>query len=97
MDLPVEGDDVEGEPREPVREVFLHHFLERLGDLLSELGREVPGLRWATPGSLHVTLKFLGEVEEPRISPLCDALRRSTEMIAAFDELAENLRTRAAR
>jgi 2'-5' RNA ligase len=48
--------------------------LERLEDLLSELGRAVPDVRWARPGSLHVTLKFLGEVEEPRIPSLCAAL-----------------------
>ncbi|GEO80918.1 RNA 2',3'-cyclic phosphodiesterase [Pararhodospirillum oryzae] len=31
---------------------------------LADLGRGIPGVRWMPPESLHLTLRFLGEVEE---------------------------------
>lgn len=34
------------------------------------------GVRWTAPENLHVTLKFLGEVEEPRLSAVKEALGR---------------------
>jgi len=32
-------------------------------------------VRWVRPENLHLTLKFLGEVEESRLPPLTEALR----------------------
>jgi 2'-5' RNA ligase len=32
------------------------------------------GIKWVSPESFHITLKFLGEVERPRLSALWDAV-----------------------
>lgn len=34
----------------------------------------MPGVKWTSAENLHVTLKFLGEVDDPAIAPLCAAL-----------------------
>ena len=48
--------------------------LDRIGQLTGELGREVPSVRWARRESLHLTLKFLGEVDDGRVPALCERL-----------------------
>ncbi len=57
--------------------VFLpENIRSHLGARLKK-GRSIPRLRWVPPESLHVTLKFLGEVEAggvPRLSPLLAAV-----------------------
>ena len=35
---------------------------------------EVPGLRWTTQDQWHVTLRFLGRVDDALVEPLADAL-----------------------
>ena len=51
--------------------------LEELGPL----GRDV---RWVKPENLHLTLKFLGNVEEERISPVLRALEGAARETPAF-------------
>ena len=46
-----------------------------LRDLMQELRRELPDLRWVRPEGIHITLKFLGEVSEPDAA----VLRRELE------------------
>ena len=36
---------------------------------------EEGGVRWSRLETLHITLKFLGEVDDPAVPGLCDALR----------------------
>lgn len=42
--------------------------------LQQRLARVDAGVRWATPESMHVTLLFLGEVNEREIVPVCRAV-----------------------
>jgi len=39
-----------------------------------DLRRELPGLRWVRPEAIHLTLRFLGEVDETARPPLSAAL-----------------------
>src|SRR5208282_1129398 len=43
---------------------------------LSLLCAGVPGAKWVDPGNYHVTLRFIGEVDEGAASDLDDALAR---------------------
>ena len=38
----------------------------------------LPGCSWVRPESLHVTMKFLGEVAEPKVGAVCAALNGVT-------------------
>jgi 2'-5' RNA ligase len=42
-------------------------------------------VRWVSPDSLHITLKFLGEVAEPMLPRLKQALAQAVTGTAAFD------------
>jgi 2'-5' RNA ligase len=56
-----------------------------LAALISQLEPLASGIRWVRPESLHITLKFLGEVEETRLSELREALDLAVRGISAFD------------
>ena len=45
-----------------------------LHSALAPVRRAHPGLRWVTPGGFHVTLHFFGEVSEPGVAALLQAL-----------------------
>ncbi len=42
---------------------------------LSSLCGGVPAARWVNPGNLHLTLRFIGEIEEPGVEDIVFALR----------------------
>ncbi len=53
---------------------------EEVLSLVEALPRpKLPSLRWTTPDQWHVTLRFLGEVEEP--APVAEALRTVPEKL----------------
>lgn len=41
-------------------------------------------VRWVSPRSIHLTLKFLGEADQDALSPLIDALETASETAHAF-------------
>ena len=43
-----------------------------------------PPWRWIDPGNYHLTMKFLGEVEEDRIPGLCEAARLAVSGVEPF-------------
>jgi len=53
-----------------------HEVDAAVGRIRSQLGRAAPGLdaRWVESDKLHVTVWFLGEVSEDRLSTVTDAL-----------------------
>jgi 2'-5' RNA ligase len=42
--------------------------------LLSELRNHAPNVRWSRPEALHITLKFLGEVPQPKVGEVENCL-----------------------
>ena len=49
---------------------------EHVRDLLVDAMDEGPGLRWVSDENLHLTLRFIGEVERPLANDIADALSR---------------------
>ncbi|MCD0458313.1 RNA 2',3'-cyclic phosphodiesterase [Roseiconus lacunae] len=43
------------------------------------------GIKWVPIDNLHLTLKFLGEVDNVEIPDVCNAIRRVTQQIAPFE------------
>ena len=60
---------------------------------LARMCAGVPGARWAAPENMHLTLRFIGEVEEPLVEELVDSLAHVrapvfelfVETLGAFD------------
>ena len=48
---------------------------QRLATAIERLRAHAADVTWVAPANLHVTLKFLGQVEEARVPTLTDALR----------------------
>ncbi len=58
-------------------------------DALGRMGRELRELdlegRFVKPASIHLTLKFLGDIEESQVELVAQAMRRSCESLVAFE------------
>ena len=48
---------------------------EALAAHLAECARLAPAFRWVEPDALHLTLRFLGQVEPDALDAVCDGLR----------------------
>jgi len=59
--------------------------------LLSDLRRVDAAVRWVPARNLHLTLKFLGDVEEARLRDLFLGIQRATEGIEPFQITLEGL------
>lgn len=42
------------------------------------------GIRWIRPEAMHLTLKFLGEINEEKVAPITDVLKRISEECQPF-------------
>jgi len=56
----------------------------RAKTLLNVLSRGTSGVRWVAPDQLHVTLKFLGDVDDTRFYAVCEAVRKAVGGRAPF-------------
>ncbi|MGH7356587.1 MAG: RNA 2',3'-cyclic phosphodiesterase [Candidatus Rokuibacteriota bacterium] len=56
----------------------------RLGAEARALGRVAADVAWVAEPNLHLTLRFLGQVDEARVPAIADALRSAAE-VPAFD------------
>jgi 2'-5' RNA ligase len=52
----------------------IRHHLVRVQEYLAGPVWELPGVKWTAPSNLHLTLKFLGEVNDDKLSTLTEAL-----------------------
>jgi 2'-5' RNA ligase len=81
---------VTGRQRATLRAFFAIELSEparrAAGDVAARL-RARPGgdgVRWVRPESLHVTLRFLGEIEPARVAPLAARVDEQTRALAPF-------------
>lgn len=51
---------------------------------IARLGRALPGVRWADPAGLHLTLAFLGELDDARLAEAHSATREAALTVAPF-------------
>jgi 2'-5' RNA ligase len=63
-------------------------MLQALGRELQQIDAEV---RWVRPESMHLTLEFIGEVDEGRVAELAGALERSASTHSSFELRAAGL------
>src|SRR3954452_7739162 len=56
----------------------------KLAQLQEQLGGAMPGVKWVEPENLHVTLAFLGDVDDSDLDKVCRAVG---EAAAGFERL----------
>ncbi|MFQ5907007.1 MAG: RNA 2',3'-cyclic phosphodiesterase [bacterium] len=57
---------------------------ENLANLIADLRSACADVRWVSPENLHLTLKFLGDLEEKRIDEVAQAVSRACRGFAPF-------------
>lgn len=62
---------------------------QRLSDILETLRASPLPVRWVQPDSLHLTLKFLGEVPESNVDDVGAAVQRAARELQPFDLVLE--------
>lgn len=56
----------------------------KLKKLQGMLGRTCDGIRWIPPGNMHITVKFIGEVKDPKIVGITEAVARAATQANPF-------------
>ncbi len=63
-------------------------IIEHIAKLRGALPK--PGISWAREGALHITLKFLGEIESNRVTSLSSAVERAVRNASPFNLLLKD-------
>ncbi len=69
--------------------LFVAHEIDeairnRLAETIKEAGARIDGMKWVAPENIHITLRFLGEVEDPSVERIVDALEGTLSDADAF-------------
>ena len=62
-------------------------IISRIAAAVDQLRPQVKGIRWVAPANIHLTLKFLGNIEESQLEPIRQAL---TEALRPFPRCTIN-------
>ena len=65
--------------------------LQRILEAIGQLKLRVPDIRWIPPSNLHVTLKFLGDIDAAKVDPIAQALQRNLHPFSRFIISAKGL------
>ncbi len=60
----------------------IKRLIEQVENRLRIAGADV---KWVVPGNVHVTLKFLGNINQDKIVPICEGLEQALAGIRRFD------------
>lgn len=63
----------------------LSESLQRfLGEIIAGGARDLPALRWVNPAGIHLTLAFLGEINDERLALAAEAARAAATQVNPF-------------
>jgi 2'-5' RNA ligase len=65
--------------------------IQRIFAATAELRQQIPGIRWVSQANCHLTLKFLGAIDEDQIEPVAQALERELSPFPRFTINAKGL------
>jgi RNA 2',3'-cyclic 3'-phosphodiesterase len=58
--------------------------VENISAAVARLKTQMPGVRWVAQENIHLTLKFLGEVDEARVDPIARSLEDAIRPFPRF-------------
>lgn len=71
------------------------HIRKALGNLQSQLQGEMDvrksDIKWVNPESIHLTLKFLGEIKDEQAVEVCDIIKQVAQRHNSFELAVESL------
>ena len=65
--------------------------IQRIAEAIATLRPRMPGVRWLSLANFHLTLKFLGDVDEAKVAPIAAALERDLYPFSCFTINAKGL------
>jgi 2'-5' RNA ligase len=57
---------------------------QRISEIQAKFDKNLGGIRWVRPENLHLTLKFLGQVDDDKLPPMMDSLGRVFHSMPRF-------------
>jgi 2'-5' RNA ligase len=64
---------------------------KRISEVQNEFQKENERISWTKPENIHVTLKFLGDVEENKIDAIASVVQKTAKNIQSFNVKVKNL------
>ncbi len=65
--------------------------VQKIAAAIVQFCPRIPGIRWLPPANFHLTLKFLGDIEEAKVAPIAAALERELYPFSCFTINAKGL------
>jgi len=65
--------------------------VQKIAEAIVRLRPRIPGIRWLPPANFHLTLKFLGDIDEAKVEPIAAALERDLCPFSCFTINAKGL------
>ena len=65
--------------------------IDKIAQVSDQLRNHLPGVRWVAPSNIHLTLKFLGSIDESTIEPIEAALGEQVRLFQRFTINAKGL------
>jgi 2'-5' RNA ligase len=65
--------------------------VQKIAEAIVQLRPRMPGIRWLPPTNFHLTLKFLGDIDEAKVAPIAAALERDLCPFSCFTINAKGL------
>jgi 2'-5' RNA ligase len=65
--------------------------IREIADAMVQLRRAISEIRWVAPDQIHLTIKFLGDIEPSRVDPVANALEQVLKLFPRFTINAKGL------
>src|SRR5713101_6778290 len=63
----------------------LNDSLQRfLGKIMRQMAQELPNIRWVDPSTIHLTLAFLGDLNDERLAVAMQATEVAAQQVTPF-------------
>ncbi|MBD3287368.1 RNA 2',3'-cyclic phosphodiesterase [candidate division KSB1 bacterium] len=66
-------------------------ILDKITGIQNEMKQAPAQISWVKPGNIHLTLKFLGNIDESKIEEIVSAIERASAEILPFDIFIKRL------
>ena len=66
-------------------------MIQKISEVQSQLQENLTGIRWVAEANLHVTLKFLGSVEDKKVAQIMQALEEALRSVQCFSLLGKGI------
>lgn len=65
--------------------------VQKIMEAIVQFRPRIPGIRWLSPNNFHLTLKFLGDIDEAKVAPIAASLERELCPFSCFTIHAKGL------